>query len=445
MFFTQNWIPIGSKAGLEEALFSITGVDVQVLRVHESRFDVPVGKRMSWVASRSTTREEDIAYCLLGIFGVNMPLLYGEGMKAFTRLQEEIMMLTSKDLSIFAWKVEDVDKIYSHGMLAVSPHMFRGCRNIRRGGSHTNAEIVVTRSGLELRDPAYKEGVGDDQHSMELDLNLLDISEETQRHWSWVTVRLTRGSRPHFYRTTPRALTHCTIRRWLYTTYKPTLTTLPLLKGNVHKDPGHVSIPRTIWSSETLGFDPTLQPLLYLPPDTPLPLSTDLKLFGCHFGLPVRISKASGTTESLGFRPFALRIDPSPEPIHIILVQGFFRAEQGPGASSPQPLNRLNRLILVSSTQETAKNYHLAMTAIMNSGANLWASEVKEAIYAAGRDYMIQHWTDPSGSFIDVAKDGIGSRLDICDASDPTLTHRIAVWTGIHSPILSYERIVSMR
>lgn len=57
---------------------------------------------MSWAAKRTTTRTEDLAYCLLGIFDVNMPLLYGEGGKAFFRLQEEIIKSTS-DQSVFAW------------------------------------------------------------------------------------------------------------------------------------------------------------------------------------------------------------------------------------------------------------------------------------------------------------------------------------------------------
>jgi hypothetical protein len=393
---------------------------------------------MSWVASRSTTREEDIAYCLLGIFGVSMPLLYGEGIKAFTRLQEEIIKLASTDLSIFAWRVEAVDNIYSHGMLAVSPDMFKVCRNIRRGGLHTNTEIVVTGSGLELRDAAYKEGVGDDEHSIELDLNLLDRSEEMQHHWSWVTVRLTRGTRPQFYRTTPRALEHCSIRRWLYNTYKPTSTTLPLLKGNVQRPAGHFSKPRSIWSSEMLEFDYTLKPLLYLPPDTRLTLQTDLRLFKGHFSLPLRFSRDRESSLSAGFRPFAIRISPSPEPIHIIVVHGGYFTRP----------RCLTRLILVSRT-ETA-NYHLAMTSIMNSGANLWSPEVKEAIYAVGRDYMTQHWTDTSGSVIDVDEDRVASNLDIEDALDRNITHRIIVCgTGTNSSgatiiRLSYQRMVSM-
>jgi hypothetical protein len=61
-----------------------------------------IARRMSWASHRSTTRIEDRAYSLLGIFDINMPLLYGEGAKAFRRLQEEIIR-TSNDPSIFAF------------------------------------------------------------------------------------------------------------------------------------------------------------------------------------------------------------------------------------------------------------------------------------------------------------------------------------------------------
>jgi hypothetical protein len=63
---------------------------------------------MTWVSRRKTTRTEDLAYCLLGIFDISMPLLYGEGDKAFFRLQEEIMK-TSGDQSLFAWGYNHVD------------------------------------------------------------------------------------------------------------------------------------------------------------------------------------------------------------------------------------------------------------------------------------------------------------------------------------------------
>jgi hypothetical protein len=45
---------------------------------------------MSWAETRQTTRKEDMAYSLLGIFNVYMPLIYGEGKdSALKRLREE--------------------------------------------------------------------------------------------------------------------------------------------------------------------------------------------------------------------------------------------------------------------------------------------------------------------------------------------------------------------
>jgi len=63
-----------------------------------------VAQKMFWASNRKTTRKEDMAYCLLGLFDINMPLLYGEGEKAFLRLQEHIAA-TSTDHSLFAWSV----------------------------------------------------------------------------------------------------------------------------------------------------------------------------------------------------------------------------------------------------------------------------------------------------------------------------------------------------
>jgi hypothetical protein len=38
-----------------------------------------VARKMSWAANRETTRVEDVAYSLLGIFEVNMPLFMEKG------------------------------------------------------------------------------------------------------------------------------------------------------------------------------------------------------------------------------------------------------------------------------------------------------------------------------------------------------------------------------
>jgi hypothetical protein len=63
--------------------------------------DASVAPKMSWAAKRRTSRPEDTAYCLMGLFGATMPVLYREGNNAFLRLQLEIIGM-SDDESIFA-------------------------------------------------------------------------------------------------------------------------------------------------------------------------------------------------------------------------------------------------------------------------------------------------------------------------------------------------------
>lgn len=103
IFYGCNWDVYGEKDELAERISGITSIDVGTLRGKTSLDHLSIAKRMSWAARRRTKRIEDVAYCLIGIFGVNMPLLYGEGEKAFTRLQEEIMR-DSDDQTLFAWR-----------------------------------------------------------------------------------------------------------------------------------------------------------------------------------------------------------------------------------------------------------------------------------------------------------------------------------------------------
>ena len=107
-FFNCEFQFIGTKAGLSGLVAARTKINRQLLQESDqSPHQFLVGQfsiadRMTWAADREATRQEDIAYCLLGIFDVNMPLLYGEGGKAFLRLQLEIMK-KSEDETIFAW------------------------------------------------------------------------------------------------------------------------------------------------------------------------------------------------------------------------------------------------------------------------------------------------------------------------------------------------------
>src|SRR4051794_31733248 len=72
-----------------QEIHSITRIPIQALQGSPlSQFSID--ERMSWAESRETKREEDAAYCLLGIFDIHMPLLYGEGRRrACNRLQKE--------------------------------------------------------------------------------------------------------------------------------------------------------------------------------------------------------------------------------------------------------------------------------------------------------------------------------------------------------------------
>jgi len=122
LFLDNSWRCIGLKNEdhIRHRVSRITGIPVLALRRFFSQ-EYCVAQKMSWASHRRTTREEDQAYCLLGIFEVNIPLLYGEGLRAFTRLQEEIIRACS-DCSIFFWSGQPSDTC---AMLAESPACFK--------------------------------------------------------------------------------------------------------------------------------------------------------------------------------------------------------------------------------------------------------------------------------------------------------------------------------
>ncbi|KAL8782558.1 MAG: hypothetical protein Q9213_005283 [Squamulea squamosa] len=127
IFYDRSWRYIDTKRAMSEMLMRRTGIDSLALEGENSLEAYSIAQRMSWASRRVTTRKEDIGYCLLGIFGVNMPMLYGEGTKAFMRLQEEIIK-QSDDHTIFAWPIHREEQV---GLLADSPAAFAGCQNVR--------------------------------------------------------------------------------------------------------------------------------------------------------------------------------------------------------------------------------------------------------------------------------------------------------------------------
>jgi hypothetical protein len=89
-FFSSEGERFGNKLTLEHMIHEITSIAASALRGDQlSNFSID--ERMSWAEYRNTTLEEDKSYCLLGIFDVSMPLIYGEGRdRASRRLREEI-------------------------------------------------------------------------------------------------------------------------------------------------------------------------------------------------------------------------------------------------------------------------------------------------------------------------------------------------------------------
>lgn len=184
-FYNCDWQFIGGKFKLSDELAEITGIDTVILEATDEQsiarrlYEIPVCQKMSWASMRQTTKVEDTAYCLLGLFGIHMPLLYGEREAAFRRLQEAIANKYN-DLTILAWKSEDmrhhshcfkhamydfqkseldgpVRKLasfeYYHGVFACSPRDFKQSGLIRSCFPHPsifNSEYSITNKGLKM-------------------------------------------------------------------------------------------------------------------------------------------------------------------------------------------------------------------------------------------------------------------------------------------------------
>ena len=120
-FFTEDWTYFGTKKELEKSIRATTGINLGALLWPWTILDYSIATRLSWASGRTTTRIEDRTYSMLGILGVHMFLLYGEGQNAFQRLQTELIRL-SADESVFAH--------LGPNLLAESPDAFGSAKSL---------------------------------------------------------------------------------------------------------------------------------------------------------------------------------------------------------------------------------------------------------------------------------------------------------------------------
>ena len=197
VFCDRNWEVYDSKGGLLEDIESATGITAHFLNGKYKPHQASIAMRLSWASSRQTTKIIDRAYCMLGLFDVNMPLLYGEKEKAFIRLQIEIVKRTD-DESIFAWRLD----LPHWGMLAPSPEAFQNSAKIVnfKLAPEQRMPYEMTNKGLRFPsasdtyasnavDSSTGEPVGYETHNVELgcfegdNTCVVDIHPAAEERW----------------------------------------------------------------------------------------------------------------------------------------------------------------------------------------------------------------------------------------------------------------------
>lgn len=116
-FYDGRWRKIGSKRALAKQIEQVSDIPSVLLKQQRASMQWSVAQRLSWATRRRTSREEDRAYSLLGLFRIEMALLYAEGVKAFQRLSLRILQ-KHPDESILAWQAQNQGP---YSPLAASP------------------------------------------------------------------------------------------------------------------------------------------------------------------------------------------------------------------------------------------------------------------------------------------------------------------------------------
>ncbi|KAI0810673.1 hypothetical protein GGR55DRAFT_120257 [Xylaria sp. FL0064] len=171
-------------------LHHFTGIDKDTWKTT----DVPT--RLSWAARRQTSRQEDMAYCLLGLLGINMPLLYGEGSSAFPRLLEELIKKSNSHGLLASW-YGLTPLNCGLPLLPRSPFAYAGCTNgfqeIPLAGKSTSRHFSLTNAGLHIELPLVEI-----DHRSKVVLGLLNCQDVSKTNISQLALVLSqRGDDQH--------------------------------------------------------------------------------------------------------------------------------------------------------------------------------------------------------------------------------------------------------
>ena len=170
-FFDYNWDFIDTRQNLSLEIEAATKIDQRYL--NDGRYkEACIAIKMSWMANRTTSKVEDTAYALLGLFGVRMPTDYGEGPAAFIRLQETLIeKYEDQDESIFAWtdptnqllerrpaSRTNIKKLEFYGLLAPWPSCFANMSSIlanSKGKGKRRIPYTIKNGGIIFHLPAF--------------------------------------------------------------------------------------------------------------------------------------------------------------------------------------------------------------------------------------------------------------------------------------------------
>ncbi|KAF5546691.1 vegetative incompatibility het-e-1 [Fusarium napiforme] len=187
-FYSCDWTKLGTKKSLANEVSAITGIDIPHLTMERPISSASIAKRMCWLSRRTTKRIEDLGYCMLGVFDINMPLLYGEGGKAFTRLQEELIRV-SNDQTLFCWTW--IDSVIPTGwtsILAPCPAVFEFSAKYVECPSLEGevCSYTATNAGLNIKLPILQ--------AWSFDLGGLNARLESQGSWRSCAIPLADSS-----------------------------------------------------------------------------------------------------------------------------------------------------------------------------------------------------------------------------------------------------------